>query len=900
MDCPLTNAIKSVDVELVQSLLNAGAKPMIELDDYASTYQAMKEQRKYSYYREHDVQKMWKENVLQPTLLAVENKMPEIVLKLVESGADIDTVDKDAHQALANIKDNKGTHLHGKSLLEMVQDKIESLEKTMALKFDLPHGDPISLQKDEYYLEDTEPGSYARWTLSKLIEGTKCNLKDWKESRDEQLKAEADRKGKEDRLIALKALKSRCMHLHKKLRKRGAKSLEELHPDLSRRKHDHSDRSDSTKQQVFDPQVKFQVSASDEVLDGYLRFFEAAWRGKNDKIKELTMAKWGPDGKHKPLQASVQDSMGFTAFAIAMYRRHFETAKLLLGIVDAQFLEPDKEKSQRRYVMRQEDSEYDDSADQDSEEGLDISSEVVDDTYTYDIVGSSVFASSMIQSYAHVWWLLDQPEREAMKTAGQERPKNDGLYYYNGRNASATFQAYSSSGLYQSHVNLGRYAIVSRDMKLLRFWLQCCQDAAKMKWKNYKPTGAGYTGEDFKFALQHGHMEAIAELIRVIGAELPIDTLIQSSGVEKAEKPKYYQGLSIGGQKMTAWAKEHGSRVRPSSATGKTALFLQAAYADGLPAVEWFLSDTPLRLYREYRDKHKDDEKLKKLADAPGGFEQAVGSWLKQRNYLSLHAAILSSAPDEKSLQVINYLIAVMPDSIDLPSRTNKLTPLALAFLKGRIDTASALINAGADQTTRDSDGKNLIHLAMIYASKIPLEEQEDGMKAFRNLLELIDKRVIKSLFTERASTGPGGLTPITYWLSGNSSYNHPYTHRGTSQSRLPSSTLTILLDFGVAEAVRMMDGSGQFPLHLAVKCRHTEVVKLLLEHDPALLGASAIEEIWKIIKETAEREPKARVRKLVSVNEAREVARRLADRKKKERTSLLSLCNHQTQAPEL
>lgn len=317
----------------------------------------------------------------------------------------------------------------------------------------------------------------------------------------------------------------------------------------------------------------------------------------------------------------------------------------------------------------------------------------------------------------------------------------------------------------------------------------------------------------------------------------------------------------------------------------------------------------------------------------------------------ALHAAILSSAPDEKSLEAINYLIAVMPDSINLPSRTHKLTPLALAFLKGRIDTASALINAGADQTTRDSDGKNLIHLAMIYASKFPLEKQEDGMKAFRKLLELIDKRVIKSLFTERASSGPGGLTPIAYWLCGNPSYNYPYTSHGTSQSRLPASTLTILLEFGGAEAVRMMDGSGQFPLHLAVKSRHTEVFRLLLEHDPALLGrenamgqtaaelawsmlvqevvrdgnpdirgsssrtrlenkaaedfaegsesdteaddeeegTSAIEKIWKIIKETAEREPKARVRKLVSVNEAREVARRLADKKKKERESVES-----------
>lgn len=174
--------------------------------------------------------------------------------------------------------------------------------------------------------------------------------------------------------------------------------------------------------------------------------------------------------------------------------------------------------------------------------------------------------------------------------------------------------------------------MVSQDTKLFRFWLQCCQDAAKMKWKYHKPTGAGCTGEDFKFALRRGYVGAIAELVKVAGAELPIDALIQSSGVEKAEKPKYYQGLSIGGQKMTAWAKEHGSHSRPSSATEKTAPFLQAVYEGGLSAVEWFLSDTPLRLYREYKEKHRDDERLRKLADAPGGFERAVGSWLKQRS----------------------------------------------------------------------------------------------------------------------------------------------------------------------------------------------------------------------------------------------------------------------------
>lgn len=133
------------------------------------------------------------------------------------------------------------------------------------------------------------------------------------------------------------------------------------------------------------------------------------------------------------------------------------------------------------------------------------------------------------------------------------------------------------------------------------------------------------------------------------------------------------------------------------------------------------------------------------------------------------------------------------------------------------------------------------------------------------------------------------------------------------------------------------MDGSGQFPLHQAVKHSYAGLVKVMLEHDPALLtrenamGQTPLElaeslyvrectsknpdiwregyrrlesrnceefvddveedeeakdkedndvrATWKVCKEYAIREP--RPRRLISVNEAREVARRLAERNK-------------------
>lgn len=137
-----------------------------------------------------------------------------------------------------------------------------------------------------------------------------------------------------------------------------------------------------------------------------------------------------------------------------------------------------------------------------------------------------------------------------------------------------------------------------------------------------------------------------------------------------------------------------------------------------------------------------------------------------------------------------------------------------------------------------------------------------------------------------------------------------------------------------------MMDGSGQFPLHQAVKQSYTGLVKIMLAHDPALLhrenamGRTPLElaeslyvrvivkgnpdirtcrysplalrncedfvepfssgddglEDWvteetairltlDVCRDSATKEPRAR--KLVSVSEAREVVKRLAERNK-------------------
>lgn len=130
--------------------------------------------------------------------------------------------------------------------------------------------------------------------------------------------------------------------------------------------------------------------------------FEAAWEGSTAQIKRLTLANWGPEEKNNPLMVTTQDSKGFTPFAIAIYRRHFEVAKMILEIANVQFKDSDDGSTRRRYTMADNYSDAD-SGEEDGDLG--ISSQVVDETYTLDniaalkqSVGSKVSGKSSTHS----------------------------------------------------------------------------------------------------------------------------------------------------------------------------------------------------------------------------------------------------------------------------------------------------------------------------------------------------------------------------------------------------------------------------------------------------------------------------------------------------------------------
>lgn len=185
----------------------------------------------------------------------------------------------------------------------------------------------------------------------------------------------------------------------------------------------------------------------------------------------------------------------------------------------------------------------------------------------------------------------------------------------------------------------------------------------------------------------------------------------------------------------------------------------------------------------------------------------------------ALHCAVLGIPPTEETYKVIKYLIKVMPDSVNLKSKQSGLTPLALAFSVHRLEAAQILIAAGADQTTRDREGANLLHRL--------LQKSDAPEKSTKALLDIVDERLIPSLLSERCSEYPGSQTPLARYVRSNKYW----------EENVP--ILKALLDFAAPtgnQHLELFDGSGDTPVHWAVKNKKQKYLEMMLECRPDLL----------------------------------------------------------------
>ena len=367
--------------------------------------------------------------------------------------------------------------------------------------------------------------------------------------------------------------------------------------------------------------------------------------------------------------------------------------------------------------------------------------------------------------------------------------------------------------------SLLRFAVYTNDLSLLKLLLELGSQYTAVQPDNADDDRKKFfeiPNHDFDYALEVGHAHLVAEIVNATGAGIPLTSLAKKYGAELKEKPKYYQGLTVHGRKRKDWAQAGHDLAGYSTPRNYNPPLLTAAHFGSLETVEWFLSDSPLRCYREFAEANKDDKRLKQLSLSKTGFQGTVESFLIARSHTVIHCCLAGDYTAEAD-SLLRYLLEAMPDAIEAKS-AGGFTPLQVAFELYREDWAKLLIDAGANQTCRDASGRNILH--SLLDRHISKDEEIDELK---RMLDIIDKRVLQTLFVERST---GSLTPLQYWLNG-----------ARSTGDFADRVLTLILEYGGGKELSFISGEGDTPLHHAVKTNTLGITRVIVEHDPTLLS---------------------------------------------------------------
>lgn len=825
---PLLTAIRTGNSEVVQKLVHMGARTSIDFEAFAQAYK-----RRFENTSDDPsaVRKLFNAYVEQPITVALQHEMLDFVDYLVGNGADVNTITAATHSYLENGYNygNKSTN----SLLDLVREGIKSLKDYLGDEGNPTPEKPAPLGEDGEYLDRYETGPYSYWTASHDLHDAKSVHK-YQMGRYMKALQDLGRRREENKLKeeAINVRIRELLALEQKLVEKGAKSFWELYPEKQKEAKSGSPRNyygfTGFNNEPYETKISFNIAdLTPEKEANYVKLFEAAWVGDTKTVKSLCLH------ADRPLLIAVADLNGFSPFSIAVIRGHYELAKMIVEVAQAQY-QPKNKKQQYHYTL--ENDEYSDDSNGDDDDEYQVSSDkmkvvthLVDENFTIDDVAAlAANVKSQVSPAAMVAWncrvgraLEGVAEREVRQVFGGAGAVNS-VYAgsYDDRSWAWFHQALVATNT-MSRCSLLRYAIYTNNMTLLKFLVQIGNELAAQPDEDQNEGNIKVTPiavDDFNLGIRLGRVEMIGEIIGSTGFGFPLQKVFQKSGLELKEKPRYYQGLSVHGKKKSAWVDESRKVHRSSRMESDLGVPLLAATLQAnVDSVEYFLSDTPLRRYLEFANSLRGDKRILALTQTKGGVKGTLESWLSTRNDLALHMGVLSPPKEDGTQPTFDFLLEKMPHALDLRSLDGQ-TPLHLAFEVGRYYAAKKLIAAGANQSTKDKVGRNILHTIM---STIAVERS--GL--LRSLLGMLNNEVVATLLLERCSAvESSGNTPLAVFLS------RIRDETGWEES------LQIILSFSGGKDLQKMDGAGDYPLHNVVKMGHRKLVEFIVEYRPGLL----------------------------------------------------------------
>ncbi|PNY22667.1 Uncharacterized protein TCAP_07089, partial [Tolypocladium capitatum] len=616
---PLLSAIEHGDSVLVLKLLNAGALAQMSFDTWLKSAKVSSIQSNLGDLESS--RKTYHTSMEQPLITAIRLCNTDAALTLLECGADPNALTTESHHLL--LKGYMRCNTEGKSALDLARKIIHELSKYTGEKTNLDK--PLLKIGMDEYLRKLEPGTYRHWMVSKDVKHIKQAFEWDEKSYENELKRVEALQGAAEKKEAMEEALSGLRAVADALVAKGGKVFAELHPDINPGKRNGDARSNNwDKEKLNDYEFDFRFTLdggmNETRRDGYIELLEAAWAGDLDRIKSMTLGAWGPEKDQPPLKVAIFDNSTNSPFSLAFLRGHHDVAWAILEIVKAQWSPPEKDQIRYRMEDGNDDEEYDSEGEDDEKPR--IVSEKVDRNFTIEDIGK---VSMQVKSHV-----------KPLDVICHHAPS----FLVEKRSISKEFRTRS----------MFVHVLDTDDASGLKVLLDMVQHFAGQKPSgDYEEGGESFIfpESDFRWAVEHGKTRLLGQIIKRTGAGIPLDYLVKKSGVEIREKPRYYQGLTVYGKKRYGhepyfhlqrgadylhrkdWATAGRSMV--SRTTGlRTPPLLHAALGGSVEGVEFFLGDTPHRLYGEFGKSKaaREDVRLRHLNQSPKVFERAISKWL--------------------------------------------------------------------------------------------------------------------------------------------------------------------------------------------------------------------------------------------------------------------------------
>ncbi|KAH8995819.1 hypothetical protein EDB86DRAFT_3243523 [Lactarius hatsudake] len=414
----------------------------------------------------------------------------------------------------------------------------------------------------------------------------------------------------------------------------------------------------------------------------YDGLYEACWKGDNASIRELCLPRQVAEGE-EPIQIVVQTTapsdsvgslIGWTPFLVALHRRHWGTARLVLAIAIAQYQPPGTDIGATTRAILYDDSDSDDG------EGHHDPDNDHSEPKPIDFTDIAARPSSV---------RTEVPPKKLLELQ------------------AVLFQA----GLKRVSCNPLQKAIVEDDFEAFIHTLDIYEFAGAATW----PDSGAY---DFAVALDRPDM--LDELIRRSGLGIPIPSdAAKGSGADSKKTPeeRVYVGLKVGGKRRADIAKH--------KQTQRKALIykydsLRSAIGSGATKVVGYLAGPrPIAAFTHYAETHGDDiaQYLKSIDDLGAVLPDLLGWKPDELNESPLLCAVIDDRIDVLK-QLFELKPNLMEEALHLRVRFVGFNALlAAAYYCSGTEIVDFLLEKGCDPRERDSRGWNIYHLACLSAN---------------------------------------------------------------------------------------------------------------------------------------------------------------------------------------